>query len=102
MRIAVSGYIGPSKTGIGVVTDEFLSRLAQNNFEPHEYFVFCNYDTELRLPVNKHLHIIHYRISRKAALKNLLWMIFIYPFECWRVKAQISIIPNVTFLVFKV
>ena len=76
MRIAVSGYIGPNKTGIGVVTEEFLSRLALNNLEAHEYFVFCNYDTELSLPVDGNLHIIHYKVSRKSALKNLLWMIF--------------------------
>jgi glycosyltransferase involved in cell wall biosynthesis len=102
MKIAVNGYIGPKKTGIGVVTEEFLSRLALNNLEAHEYFVFCNYDTELSLPADGNLHIIYYKVSRNSALKNLLWMIFIYPLECWKVQAQISIIPNVTTLVFKV
>lgn len=101
MKIAVGGYIGPKKTGIGVATEEFFTRLVENNTEHHEYYIFCNYDTELVLPQNEHLHIIHHNISRKSAFQNLLWTIFIYPLMCGKIHAQLSIIPNVTALIFK-
>lgn len=101
MRIAINGYVGPKKTGIGVVAEEFINRLAQNNPESHEYLVFCNHDSELRLQRDKQLRLIYYPVSRKSSLKNLLWTTFIYPFQCWKFGANLSIIPNVTALIFK-
>ena len=101
MRIAVSGYIGPKKTGIGVVAEGFLSQLVTNNPEGHNYYVFCNPDTELVLPPDEHLHLVHYKVSRASSIKNLLWTTLIYPMKCREIEAQLSIIPNVTCLVFK-
>jgi glycosyltransferase involved in cell wall biosynthesis len=101
MRIAVSGYIGPKKTGIGVVAEGFLSQLVMNNPEGHEYYVFCNADSELVLPPDEHLHLVRYNVSRTSSIKNLLWTTLVYPMKCREIEAQLSIIPNVTCLVFK-
>jgi glycosyltransferase involved in cell wall biosynthesis len=101
MRIAVSGYIGPRKTGIGVVTENILQSLLSMNTEGDDYVVFCNLDSELLLEPNEHLKIIHYGVSRNSSLGNLVWMLFIYPLRCLQTGANLSIIPNVTCLMLK-
>lgn len=101
MRIAISGYVGPKKTGIGVVTEEFLSRLFASNPDGYDYFIFVNKDTELEFERNEHVHLIPYSISRASALRNLLWNLIIFPLQCRKLKINLAIIPNVTFLVFK-
>ena len=101
MRIAVSGYIGPRKTGIGVVTENIIRSLLSANTHGDGYVVFCNYDSELLLDPNEHLQIIHYSVSRYSSFGNLLWMLFVYPLRCLRIGADLSIIPNVTCLLFK-
>lgn len=101
MRIALNGYIGAKKTGIGVVTEEFLSELLKNNEEGHDYYVFCNYDSQLTLPNSRALKLIRYQVSRKSSFLNLLWTIFLFPWYCWWHQVDLSIIPNVTCLIFK-
>jgi glycosyltransferase involved in cell wall biosynthesis len=101
MRIAVSGYIGPRKTGIGVVTENILKSLLTMNTNGDDFIIFCNSDTELSLEPNEHLKIIPYFVSKNSSLGNLFWMLFIYPLRCMQIRADLSIIPNVTCLLFK-
>ena len=101
MRIAVSGYIGPRKTGIGVVTENILKSLLSIDAEGDDFVVFCNSDTELSLEPNEHLKIIRYNVSRSSGLGNLFWMLFVYPIRCLQIGADLSIIPNVTCLLLK-
>lgn len=101
MKIAVSGYIGPRKTGIGVVTENMLRSLLALNTHGHDFVVFCNRDTELSFEPNDHLEVIYCNVGRNSSMANLLWTLFVYPFRCMRIRADLSIIPNVTCLLFK-
>ena len=97
MNTLIAGYVGSHKTGIGRYTDNIIDRMSNEqskdsfillkNKDYDDYSTFCN-----------NVAVQPYKVSKYSSMGNLLWHQLIYPFYCWRYKADVSFIPNVTLL----
>ena len=102
LQIGVSGYIGPTKTGIGRTLENLL-RALDPLLDRDKIAVYRNCDmSALDVPVGECWSVQEIGISCKKPLPNLLWHQFVYPLRLLRQRAQVSFIPNVTMLFWKV
>lgn len=98
MKIVVSGYIGKKITGIG----RNLISLLDNSTSENKYVIYTNYDMKDDFVFsNPNVTIKTYNVSKNSSMKNLLWTTFVYPLKVLREKADLSLIPNFTLLLFK-
>lgn len=98
MKIVVSGYIGKKITGIG----RNLINLLDNSSPEMYYVVYTNDDLKDDLVFNnKNVDVKTYSASKNSSLKNLLWTTFVFPWMALKEKADVTLIPNFTLLLFK-
>ncbi|MCL5267430.1 MAG: glycosyltransferase family 4 protein [Bacteroidetes bacterium] len=102
MRIAVSGYIGKKKTGIGRVLEEVLKNAAELE-RSNEFYLFVNKDQEdlLQVAWPTNINLVRYHVSKETPIGNILWhqygfQHFVRKFDC-----QIALIPNFSLLLWK-
>jgi glycosyltransferase involved in cell wall biosynthesis len=102
MRIAINGYMGPSKTGVGVVLDNLL-REWQEIDKMNQYFIYLNYDTIKVLKIFKrNFNIKSYGISSTSPILNILWHQTVLLLRLLLLKPDILFIPNHLLVLFKV
>lgn len=103
MKIGISGYVGPRKTGVGRTLENILYQWSKKK-NRNSYYLFCNKDNYDFDPVCNSANIIKKKIhlSRGSSLLNLLWHQCIYQFQLLQNKIDISYIPNATWLIWKV
>lgn len=98
MKIVISGYIGKKITGIG----RNLLSLLEHTGNDNEYIIYANEDMAEELKLAKdNVHIRTYGVSSQSSIGNLLWTTFVFPFKARKEKADVSLIPNFSLLLFK-
>lgn len=98
MKIVISGYIGKKITGIG----RNLLSLLEHTGNDNEYIIYANEDMAQKLKLAKdNVHIRTYGVSSQSSIGNLLWTTFVFPFKARKEKADVSLIPNFSLLLFK-
>lgn len=98
MRVVVSGYVGKKITGIGRNLIELLSYTDKNN----TYIVYVNEDMKDEFAnMESNVIVKTYSVSKNSSMGNLLWTSFVFPLIALKKKANVALIPNFTFLLFK-
>ena len=98
MKVVVSGYVGKKITGIGRNLISLLDNIDSNN----QYIIYTNFDMvdEFKFK-NSNVIVKPYNVSKNLSLKNLLWTTFVFPRKVKKEKADVALIPNFTFLLYK-
>lgn len=101
-NIAVSGYIGKKKTGIGRVLENILLNMAILD-KSIKYYLFINYDQDSLLNVKwpSNIIIIKYNVSKNHPIFNILWHQYSYQRLVKKYNCQLSVIPNFSLLLWK-
>lgn len=100
MRVAISGYTGPRKTGIGRTLENILSHVSRFDLNGVDLYLFKNWDME-ELSTPSGIKVLPIQVSKRSSIGNLLWHQFVYPARLLFMRADVSYIPNVTLLLFK-
>ena len=102
-KIAISGYVGPIKTGIGKTLDNTIMELMKIDHN-NKYLLFYNKDSDdfIKYIDGKKIIGKKVNISRKSPILNILWHQFILPIRIIVNSVDILYIPNVTLLTVKV
>ena len=98
MKVVVSGYVGKKITGIGRNLISLLDNVDPNN----QYIIYTNFDMvdEFKFK-NSNVIVKPYNVSKNLSFKNLLWTTFVFPRKVKKEKADVALIPNFTFLLYK-
>jgi glycosyltransferase involved in cell wall biosynthesis len=103
VRVGISGYIGPRRTGIGRSLEDVLTRMA-TIAENDEFHVWTNYDQEAlldrRWPANVKLH--EYPVSKTNRVLNIAWHQLGFQRSLRQWRCDCSLIPNFSLLVWTV
>lgn len=102
-KVAISGYVGPVKTGIGKTLENIIVELKTID-KNNTYLLFYNKDNADYLKYIDGNKIIGKKvnISKCSPILNLLWHQFILPIRLFINSVDILYIPNVTLLTIKV
>jgi glycosyltransferase involved in cell wall biosynthesis len=102
LRIGISCYIGPKKTGIGHYLEGLLNSIPKAEKDKNKYFAFVNEQVFPTLPNDNNVKKLIYRVSPKSPILTLLWHQIILPLRLLINHIDILFIPNVTLLLFKI
>lgn len=98
MKVVVSGYVGKRITGIG----RSLLSLLENSSDENQFVVYTNEDMADNFVLsNSNVTVKTYGVSSQSSIGNLLWTTFVFPFKTLGEKADVSLIPNFSLLLFK-
>ena len=98
MKVVISGYVGKKITGIG----RNLICLLDNSSSEIQYVLYTNKDMAESFSFkNRNVTVKTYDVSKNSSMKNLLWTTFVFPFKAFQERADVSLIPNFTLLLFK-
>ena len=102
-KIAISGYVGPIKTGIGKTLENIIVELKSID-NGNTYLLFYNKDNSDYLKYIDGKKIIGkvFNISKNSPILNILWHQFILPIRLLKYSVDILYVPNVTLLTIKI
>jgi len=101
VKIVASGYVGKKKTGIGRALENILRNMPLTTDDRVD--LYCNHDFDDFKSSQFPPQVVMQRsgVSKNSSILNLLWHQISYPFKALLRKADVSYIPNVTFLALK-
>lgn len=102
-KIAISGYVGPIKTGIGKTLENIIIELLKIDND-NNYILFYNKDNldYLKYIDGKRIIGKKVNVSKNSPILNILWHQFILPFRLIKNAVHILYIPNVTLFIIKI